>query len=75
MCLAIPMQLVERSEFEGTAELRGVRRAISLLLCPETEIGNYVLVHAGFAIAAVDEEEARRTLEILDQMAVEEEPE
>ncbi len=69
MCLAVPMQLVERAEFEGTAELRGVRRRVSLMLCPEARAGDYVLIHAGYAIGAVDADEARRTLEVLDQMA------
>ena len=68
MCLAIPMQLVERGELEGTAELRGVSRKVSLMLCPEAEVGHYLLVHAGYAIGTVDEEEARKTLEILDAM-------
>jgi hydrogenase expression/formation protein HypC len=72
MCLAIPMKLVERGELEGTAELRGVQRRISLMLIPEVELGDYVLVHAGYAIGAVDAEEASRTLEILDQLTHEE---
>jgi hydrogenase expression/formation protein HypC len=69
MCLAIPMQLVERSAFEGTAELGGVQRSISLMLCPEARVGEYVLVHAGYAITAVDPEEAQRTLEVLQAMS------
>ncbi len=72
MCLAVPMQLVARDEFEGTAELRGVRRRVSLMLCPEARTGDYVLIHAGYAIGAVDAEEARRTLEVLEQITVEE---
>lgn len=69
MCLAIPMQLIERSEWDGTAELRGVQRQVSLMLCPEAQVGEYVLVHAGYAITTVDVEEARKTLEILDEIA------
>lgn len=68
MCLAIPMQLVERGEWDGTAELRGVQRQVSLMLCPEALVGEYVLVHAGYALATVDAEEARKTLEVLDEM-------
>lgn len=75
MCLAIPMQIVQRGEFDGTAEVRGVQRQISLMLCPEAEVGGYVLVHAGYAIATVDEEEARQTLELLDELAREDLPE
>ena len=69
MCLAIPMQLVQRGEWDGTAELRGVQRQVSLMLCPEAQVGEYVLVHAGYALATVDAEEARKTLEILDEVA------
>jgi hydrogenase expression/formation protein HypC len=69
MCLAIPMQLVERGEWDGTAELRGVQRRVSLLLCPEAQTGEYVLVHAGYVLATVDAEEARKTLEVLDEVA------
>ena len=72
MCLAIPMEIVERSELDATAELHGVRRQVSLMLCPEVGVGEYVLVHAGYAIGVVDAVEARRTLELLDAVALEE---
>jgi len=65
MCLAIPMVLVERNEFEGVAEIDGVRRQISLMFVPEAEAGEYVLVHAGYAIGQVDADEAAKTLELL----------
>ena len=73
MCLAIPMQIIDRSEWDGTAELRGVQRRVSLMLCPEAEVGGFVLVHAGYAIATVDAEEARKTLEALDELVQAEE--
>ncbi len=66
MCLAIPMKLITRREWDGAAELRGVQRTVSLLLCPEAEPGDFVLVHAGFAIGVVDAEEAERTLAVID---------
>jgi hydrogenase expression/formation protein HypC len=69
MCLAIPMRLVERKQMEGTVELDGVRRTISLMLLPEAEVGQHVLIHAGYAIGAVDEDEAMRTLELLREYA------
>ncbi len=74
MCLAIPMQLVERAEFEGVAELRGIRRTVSLLLCPEACAGDHVLVHAGCAIGTIDEEEAEMTLALIDEVLHEELP-
>ena len=60
------MKLVERREFDGTAELNGVRRNVSLLLVPDAVLGDHVLVHAGSAITIIDAEEARRTLELID---------
>ncbi|MCU0234059.1 MAG: HypC/HybG/HupF family hydrogenase formation chaperone [Thermoanaerobaculales bacterium] len=69
MCLAIPMVLVERDEFEGVAEIDGVRRRISVMYVPEAAVGDHVLVHAGFAIGQVDADEAARTLEILREYA------
>ncbi|MEZ5965527.1 MAG: HypC/HybG/HupF family hydrogenase formation chaperone [Planctomycetota bacterium] len=66
MCLALPMHLTARREFEGDAELGGVRRTISLLLCPEANVGDHVLVHAGYAIARIDRAEAEATLALLD---------
>lgn len=67
MCLAIPMQLIERRELDGTAELRGVRRRIGLMLCPEAQQGDFVLVHAGYAIGTIDADEAAKTLALLDE--------
>lgn len=69
MCLAIPMRLTERDEISGVVELDGIRREISLMLLPEAEVGQHVLVHAGYAIGTVDEEEAAQTLELLREYA------
>jgi len=68
MCLAIPMQLESRDEFSGSVALDGVRRTVSMVLLPEAEPGQWVLVHAGYAIAVVDEERARETLELLREI-------
>jgi hydrogenase expression/formation protein HypC len=69
MCLAIPMKLIERSEYDGEVELNGVRRRISLMLLPEAEVGDFLLIHAGYAIGRVDENEARETLALLEELA------
>ncbi|MCC7012887.1 MAG: HypC/HybG/HupF family hydrogenase formation chaperone [Planctomycetes bacterium] len=74
MCLAIPMRLVERREFVGTGEVDGVRREIGLALCSEARVGDFVLVHAGFAIGCIDEEAARETLAALARIAAEDGP-
>lgn len=68
MCLAIPMKLIERREFDGAAELRGIQRTVGLMLCPEALPGDYVLVHAGYAIGVIDEVEATKTLAVIDEM-------
>ncbi|NOZ94550.1 MAG: HypC/HybG/HupF family hydrogenase formation chaperone [Acidobacteria bacterium] len=65
MCLAIPMRLIERGELEGVVEIDGVRRQISLMLLPDAEVGEFVLVHTGYAIQRIDEDEARETLALL----------
>jgi len=65
MCLAIPMVVVERDEFVGVAEIDGVKRQVSMMYVPDAEVGDFVLVHAGFAIGQVDAEEAAKTLELL----------
>lgn len=69
MCLAIPMQLMERSEMTGTVEVDGVRREVSLLLLDDASVGEYLLVHAGYAIGRVDEQEAMETLKLLRAVA------
>jgi len=69
MCLAIPMQVVERREFDGVAEVGGIRRQVSMMMCQEASLGDYVLVHAGYAITLIDEEEAARTLALIEQVS------
>jgi hydrogenase expression/formation protein HypC len=67
MCLAIPMRLVERTELDGLVEVDGVQRRVSLMLLPDAEVDEFVLVHAGYAIGRIDEDEAAATLELLRQ--------
>jgi len=63
------MRLTERSELDGTVELDGISRRVSLMLLPEAEVGQHLLIHAGYAIGAVNEEEAVQTLELLREYA------
>ena len=69
MCLAVPVIIQNIEGTQGTVELGGVKRTISLMLTPEASVGNYVLVHAGYAIGIVDEEEAKESLHLLEEMA------
>ncbi len=68
MCLAVPGQIVDKIDMLATVEISGVRREISLMLLPTAQVGDFVLVHAGFAIQAIDEEEARQTLELFKEL-------
>jgi hydrogenase expression/formation protein HypC len=69
MCLAIPMRVVEIDGFLAVAEVDGVRREARLDLLSEVAVGDYILVHAGLAIATVDPQDAEETLDILRQLA------
>jgi len=67
MCLGIPMQLQEINENVATAAVSGTSRKIYLdVLDEEAKVGDYVIVHAGFAIHKIDEEEARETLRLFE---------
>lgn len=73
MCLGIPGEVVALSTTNGlpmgTVEFDGIRKDICLAYVPEAGIGDYVIVHVGFAISLVDRAEAHRTLEVLRSMA------
>jgi hydrogenase expression/formation protein HypC len=72
MCLAIPGKVVESFEQHGMrmakVQFGGIVREACLEYVPETQVGDYVLVHVGFAISRVDEEEAARTYKLLEDM-------
>ena len=69
MCLAIPAQIVEIDDNMGTIDLEGSGREVSLLLLEDAKLGDYVIVHAGFAIHKIDEEEAMESIKLLREMA------
>ena len=77
MCLAIPGRILETTEIDGLrlgrVQFGGVTRQAYLDFVPEANPGDYVMVHVGFAISKVDEEEAQRTYQQLRQMGVLEE--
>ncbi|HOU53558.1 MAG TPA: HypC/HybG/HupF family hydrogenase formation chaperone [Myxococcota bacterium] len=64
MCLAVPMRLVRRDGPVGWAEVQGISREVRLDLVPEVRPGEWLIVHAGYAIEVLDEEEARESLEM-----------
>ena len=65
MCLAIPSKVVKIDGNMGIIDVEGVRREASFLLLEDVEIGDYVIVHAGFALHKIDESEAKETLKVL----------
>ena len=70
MCLAIPAEVVEIQENDlAVVEAGGAKKLISLSLVDDVRVGDYVLVHAGFAIDIVDEQEAKKTMELLEELA------
>ncbi|SDF68427.1 HypC/HybG/HupF family hydrogenase formation chaperone [Sporolituus thermophilus] len=68
MCLAVPAVILSRQDMLATVSVSGVTRQVSLMLLPEAQVGDYVLIHAGFAIQTIDAEEARRTLELFKEL-------
>ena len=69
MCLALPARLVDKlAGDQGVVDLGGVRKPVSLALVPEAAVGDYVIVHVGFAIGLIDPEEAARTLALFAEM-------
>jgi hydrogenase expression/formation protein HypC len=69
MCLAIPALIKSIKGQQGVAEIEGVTRDISLQLTPEAKVGDYVLLHTGYAISIIDAAEAAETLKLLKELA------
>jgi len=69
MCLAIPSKIVKIENTIGTIDAAGVKKEISLLLLENARIGDYVIVHAGFAIHKIDESTAMESLKYLRELA------
>ena len=69
MCLAIPMRIASIEGDEAEAELGEVVRRVSIALTPEAKVGDYVLLHTGYAIGVIDETEAKETLKLLEEIA------
>ena len=73
MCLAVPMKVIEVNDNTARVEVGGTQRTIGLdIIDPKPKIGEYVIVHAGFAINVIDEEEAQLILNDFRQMLGEE---
>jgi hydrogenase expression/formation protein HypC len=68
VCLAVPMKLIKKEGNVGIAELSGVKREVRLDILPDAEVGDFVIIHAGFAIQKLDEEEAQETLALFREV-------
>jgi hydrogenase expression/formation protein HypC len=68
MCLAVPMRLLQKTGVRGQVETGGVMCNVGLDFLPDADVGDYVLVHAGFAIQRIDEDEALKTLALFEEM-------
>ena len=78
MCLAVPGKIISKENIGGVevgrVQFGAITRQVALGFVPEAEVGDFVMVHVGFAISRIDAEEAQRTYEILEQLgALEEE--
>lgn len=67
MCLSIPAKIIEKTGDRGKVDIEGNILEVNFTLLPETELGDYVIVHAGFAIQRYDQEEALKTLELIKE--------
>ena len=69
MCVGVPMQIISKDGDTAVAEIDGVRREASLMLLgEEVDIGDFVIIHAGFAISKLDEDDARETLSMMREV-------
>jgi hydrogenase expression/formation protein HypC len=69
MCVGVPMRIISIDGADAVAEIDGVKRDASLMLMGEDlQVGDYVIVHAGFAISKLDEDEAKETLELMREV-------
>lgn len=69
MCLGIPVKITKIDGNKAEAEIAGVKREVDLSIIGGVEIGDYVILHAGFAIEKLDEEEAEETLQLLREIS------
>jgi len=69
MCLAIPGRVTSIDGFQAVVEIGGVERTIGVALTPEVQVGDYVYIHAGYAISVVDEEVAQESLRLLRELS------
>ena len=68
MCLAVPAKIIELAGSEAIADCIGSRIQANVSLVPDVKLGDYILIHAGFAITVLDEDEAKKTWKLLEDL-------
>ncbi len=68
MCIGIPAKVIELSGDKGKVDYQGVVRETSFIMLPEARVGDYVILHAGFAIKLLSEEDAKETLKMIEEL-------
>lgn len=72
MCLGVPGKIVEIKELAGfrnaVVDVAGTTREVSLMMLPDAKVGDFILIHAGYAMQVIDEAEAAETLRLLEQV-------
>ena len=70
MCLAVPSQVKAIEGQYAKVEIGGVSRNVSILLTPDVKVGEYILVHTGYSIGVVDEDEAQETIKLFNELGI-----
>jgi hydrogenase expression/formation protein HypC len=68
MCLAIPALVKSTDQLNARVEVGGITRSVSIALTPDVKVGEYVLIHTGYAISVIDQGEAQKTLELFQEL-------
>ncbi len=68
MCLAIPAKIISKTGDTAMVDVSGVQREANLMLCPDARVGDYIIMHAGFAIHLLDKKDAEETLQMLSDI-------
>ncbi|MCK4766258.1 MAG: HypC/HybG/HupF family hydrogenase formation chaperone [Candidatus Aminicenantes bacterium] len=68
MCVAVPMNVIEINDKMGVVEYNGVKREVGLMLMDDVKLGDWVLIHAGFAISKLNQKEAEETISLIKEM-------
>jgi hydrogenase expression/formation protein HypC len=72
MCLAVPAKVISIKDDTAVVDVAGIRREASVMMTPEVKVGEYIIMHAGFAIHVLDTAEAEETLRLIEEIVASE---